>query len=134
MKILVVEDNGLLAFMIEDVLTEAGYVVVGPAAASDDAGRLARTEAPDLALVDIDLERRGAGLDLARDLQDLGVPVIFATGQTARAREAAATALGALSKPFGPDAVVGTVEAARALLGGRTPGALPSELELFSDP
>ena len=56
MLVLIVEDNTLLAYMMEDVLTEHGHVVLGPASKPAAAMRLVEQTQPALALIDIDLE------------------------------------------------------------------------------
>jgi DNA-binding response OmpR family regulator len=133
MQVLVVEDNVLLAFLIEDALVEMGHTVVGPIGSADAALRLAEElQGLDLALVDIDLADGSSGVDLARDLRvRWGVPTIFATGQIANARANTDVALGVLSKPFSPTAVVQAVDAAAKIRNGDTVSVIPAELELF---
>ena len=52
-RILVVEDEMLIAVMIEETLQDLGCVVVGPVAKLDAALRLARDEALDAAILDV---------------------------------------------------------------------------------
>lgn len=128
--VLIAEDNALLAFMIEDALTEAGHQVLGPAGSVDGALELAARDIPDLALVDIDLEGSRSGAELARELKERwGASCIFATGQIEKARESSRWALGVLIKPFSPDDVVRAVEVCSGPVdaGARAPRAL----ELF---
>lgn len=77
-RILVVEDEALIALDTEDMLTNAGYQVVGPAARVSDALGL-MTEPIDAALLDINV---GGALiwPVADALADRGVPFIFVTG------------------------------------------------------
>lgn len=78
-RILVVEDEALIAVMVEDMLAELGSVVVGPAAAIDDALALVQTEAIDAAVLDVNV--RGERIDpVAHALFERGIPVLFATG------------------------------------------------------
>ena len=67
MRILIVEDDALIALSIEDILTEAGHTVVGLAPSKMQAARLARQAHPDLALIDLRLADGMTGLDLVHD-------------------------------------------------------------------
>jgi DNA-binding response OmpR family regulator len=132
-RVLIAEDNALLAFMIEEALTDEGHAVIGPASQYDAAMRLAESNRPDLALVDIDLEAGRSGIDLARELKARwGVHVLFVTGQFERARAHPEAALGVLTKPFSPAAVVASVKiVAEILQDGRPSSRRLPELELF---
>ncbi len=78
-KVLVVEDEPLVAMMIEDMLTDLGYTVVGPAMQLADGLRLAETAQFDAAVLDINLN--GArSFPVADVLQARGIPFLFATG------------------------------------------------------
>lgn len=78
-RVLVVEDEALIATMIEDILVELGVVVVGPAATVAQGLQLARNEQLDAAILDINI--RGEPVDpVAVVLASRGIPVAFATG------------------------------------------------------
>jgi CheY-like chemotaxis protein len=78
-RILVVEDEALIAVMVEDMLAEMGGIVVGPAATIGAALDLARQELLDAAILDVNV--RGERIDpVAELLITRGVPVLFATG------------------------------------------------------
>jgi CheY-like chemotaxis protein len=78
-RILVVEDEALIAVMVEDMLAELGSIVVGPAASIETALALAKSEAIDAAVLDVNV--RGERIDPVADaLFARGVPVLFATG------------------------------------------------------
>jgi len=78
-RILVVEDEALIAVMVEDMLTEMGSEIVGPAATIEEALRLARSETLDGAVLDVNV--RGERIDpVAEMLMARGVPILFATG------------------------------------------------------
>jgi two-component system, response regulator PdtaR len=133
--VLIVEDNTLLAYMIEDALTERGHAVLGPAGKPAAAVRLVEQTRPALALIDIDLEDDRTGVELARELRDRwGVPTLFATGQVATAKANFDLALGVIAKPFSPAAIVRSVEVAGRILRGDRDVDLPPELELFGRP
>ncbi|MFO1131973.1 MAG: response regulator [Hyphomicrobiales bacterium] len=78
-RILVVEDEALIAVMVEDMLTEMGSVVVGPAATIAQALALAQSEAIDGAVLDVNV--RGERIDPVADvLAARSIPILFATG------------------------------------------------------
>jgi len=78
-RVLVVEDEMLVALTLEDTLITMGAEVVGPAMRLDTAMDLARQEAIDLAVLDINLAGERS-YEVARALQARGVPFVFATG------------------------------------------------------
>lgn len=134
MLVMIVEDNSLLAFMLEDALTERGYEVLGPASSVAEALVLVEQGRPALALVDIDLEGGRSGAELADELHTHhAIPVLFATGQLEQARTCRDRALGVLNKPFSPGDAVAAVEAVDAWLQGVARTALPAvpNLEWF---
>lgn len=55
MRILIVEDEALIAELIVEHLEEAGHSIIGPAATAEEALALCRHRRPDLAILDIDL-------------------------------------------------------------------------------
>ena len=134
MRILIVEDEALIAWMLADCLEGAGHEVVGPAATMAEALALCEgAPPPELALLDIDLRDGSNGVDVARALLvRWGVRSIFASAQTEDARRARDAALGCVRKPYAPEAVVRCVEVAREVMDGRTPGHVPAGFELFS--
>jgi len=132
MRVLVVEDHPLIALTLADTLEGSGHHVVGPASDSGQALELADRERPEMAFVDVDLEIKGAGLEVARYLHVNGIAVVLTTGQVNAAR-ACECAVGLLSKPYDLDDVVLTVPVVEALLEGKTPPAsrMPANLELL---
>ncbi|TPG49314.1 response regulator [Roseomonas nepalensis] len=131
LRLLVVEDEGLVALEIQAGLELAGHEVVGVAEDVASAGVLARTERPDLALVDVRLARGESGLDVAADLAALGVPCLFVTGNCPEGR-GQGVALGCLHKPFDERQLTGSVAVAAALLHGHPlPQRLPMGLHLY---
>ena len=78
-RILLVEDQMLIAMDVEAMLNERGYGTVITTNSADDAMRLIRAQAPDLAILDVNLGS-GTSIGVAEELKRLGVPFIFATG------------------------------------------------------
>lgn len=103
-RVLVVEDDWLIAAQIESYLAAAGFDVTGRAIGPDDALRLARTAPPQLALMDIRLLDDADGVELAKKLWlELGLRCLFVSGNIDAATElraADARPLGWLPKPF----------------------------------
>jgi CheY-like chemotaxis protein len=97
-RILVVEDEALIAVMVEDMLTDMGSVVVGPAATIEQALALARSEEIDGAVLDVNV--RGERIDPVADaLSARGVPMLFATGY-GEVRLASGAAATVIDKPY----------------------------------
>ena len=78
-RVLVVEDHWHVGIALKSVLELEGMEVVGPAATTADAFRLATEEKPDLAVVDINL-RGEMAYGLIDQLLDEGVCVVVVTG------------------------------------------------------
>jgi DNA-binding NarL/FixJ family response regulator len=104
MRIMVVEDDALIALDISGLVEELGYKVVGAAADAEEALYLAHSKKPDLALVDIRLAGSADGGQLARWLYaQLGVRSLFVSGSITDAfRHAMAeiNPVGFLGKPI----------------------------------
>ena len=103
-RILLVEDDFLIAMQIEAALSDAGYRVVGVAASAEEAVQLAALHRPELAIMDIRLAGARDGVDAALELyRDHGLRCIFASAHadkqvTDRARPA--HPLSWLRKPY----------------------------------
>lgn len=121
-KILIAEDESLVAQNIERVLTDAGYTVIGSVGSPHDVLTVLEYEQVDLVLVDIGLGSDD-GIELAAQLE---VPSVFVSGRTddetlARARRVGA--LGFVVKPFSPRQLIATVDLAVSLPAPSTPNA-----------
>lgn len=126
-RVLVAEDDYLVALELEAGLKDAGFEVVGIAASADDAVKLAETGRPVLAIMDIRLAGGRDGIDAALELfRRNGIRSIFATAHLdprTRARAEAAAPLGWLPKPYALDTLVATIERALSALGRPPRGA-----------
>ena len=80
-SVMIIEDEAIIAMDIESIVAEMGHRVTGIARTRDEAIALARADAPDLILADIQLADNSSGVDAVNDiLQEMGVrPVIFIT-------------------------------------------------------
>ena len=120
-RVLVVEDDFLIAMQTEIALTAAGFEVIGPATTAEEAVALAHEAQPSLAVMDIRLASSRDGIDAARQLyQDLAIRCIFATAHDdahTRGRAEPYAPLGWLPKPYTMAPLVAVVADAFALLG-----------------
>lgn len=79
LRLLIVEDEALIAMMIQDVIRDAGAEVVGPAANVDMAMSALREQAVDGAILDVNLS--GQRIDpVANALRARKIPFLFLTG------------------------------------------------------
>lgn len=131
-RILVIEDEALVAMELRFVLEDLGHKVIGTVADARSARRLVQESEVDLALVDIHLSDGPTGIDLGRELaQELGVTVLFMTANPGMVRNGVAGAIGVLSKPTDERAVQTAVDYALGRRAGRPVEYAPPELQLF---
>lgn len=112
-KILVVEDESLVARDLEQILQGLGYQVVGLAQSGAEAvGKVGETR-PDLVLMDIFLQGDSDGVQAAEVIgRRFGTPVVFLTAHTDKGtviRAQTVNPAGYLVKPFGPDKLNETI-------------------------
>jgi len=98
-RVLIVEDEPLIAMFIEDTLIEMGHEVGLVATRLDDALRAAETGTFGFAIIDLNLD--GAPTYPVADiLKARGIPFVFATGFGAAGLDPAHVGAAALQKPF----------------------------------
>ncbi len=84
-RVLIIEDEPLIALDIEGLVTDIGHDVVGVAATHKEALALAREKRPELILADIQLADGSSGIEAVNEiLMELNVPVIFITAYPER--------------------------------------------------
>lgn len=129
-RLLVVEDEPLVAFDTEHFLTGEGFAIAATVDTLADAlGVIGADDALDLVLADINLAD-GSGVDVARAAQARGLPVLFVTGSFPE--EARALAAGCLAKPYPQRDLLAAIGAIEAVLEGeKTPKRLPASFSLF---
>jgi CheY-like chemotaxis protein len=98
-RILVVEDEAIVAMLIEDILLELGAEVVGPATRLAAALALARGGGVDAAILDVNLAGE-ASFPVAAELRARGIPFAFATGYGAGGLPPDWAGIPVLAKPF----------------------------------
>jgi len=111
--ILVVDDEPKIVELARDYLEHAGFLVVS-ASDGSEALRHARTDAPDLIVLDLGLPKLD-GLDVARALRrDSNVPIVMLSGRADESDKLVGLELGAddyVTKPFSPKELVARVRA-----------------------
>ena len=115
-KILVVEDEALVALHLEQRLQMLGHSVVGTAFSGTDALEQTAAHLPDLVLMDINLGRGISGIEAAQQINRFfDIPVVFVTAHSDDAILQKATAAGPYGyvvKPFEDSALRVTIEIA----------------------
>jgi CheY-like chemotaxis protein len=110
-KVLIIEDEPIIALDLENLVTELGHRVVAVAATKDDAVAKAKSERPGLVLADINLGEGGSGIDAVSEiLASFDIPVIFITAYPEKlltGERPEPTYL--IAKPFLPETVQATV-------------------------
>jgi CheY-like chemotaxis protein len=134
MRILIVEDDHLVAVALKMFLAELGHTVVGTAADTIGAVRVIEEGVKaDLAIVDLHLARGSSGIETAIQIRRLsGIASVFLTGDAEGARAGRHAALGCLAKPVSGLRLATALNAIEALAQGRHSHDIPDELELFS--
>jgi len=132
MRILIVEDESLIALSTQADLEAAGYTVTGIAMTSRKAFELAGSGRPDLVLMDIRLAE-GSGVEAARVIHTRwGIPSLFATSYVERLEAAGNAALGCLRKPYDRRSLIRSIEIMEQVISGLEPTLPPpANLELY---
>lgn len=128
-RVLVVEDEPLVAFDTEHFLVSEGFEIVATVDSVAEALRvIAEEDAIDLVLADINLAD-GSGLTVAEAAQAEGIRVLFVTGSCPG--DARALAVGCLAKPYPQRDLLAAISAIEAVLEGKRPKKLPTSFNLF---
>ncbi len=110
-RVLIIEDEPIIALDIENLVTELGHEVVAKATTRDEAVKQAHLKKPGLILADINLGEGGSGIDAVSEiLASFDIPVIFITAYPERlltGERPEPTYL--IAKPFLPETVQATV-------------------------
>jgi signal transduction histidine kinase/DNA-binding response OmpR family regulator len=113
-KILVVEDERVAAWSIQESLEGFGHTIVASVVSGSEAIQTAETTHPDLVLVDIQLKGQIDGISAAEQIHNhLHIPIIYlTTDHRTRQRAIASDASGYLVKPFNQTELHTTIEIA----------------------
>lgn len=103
-KILIVEDQVIVALTIESLLNDSGYDTIGPVREGEEVMEVLKNEEADLILLDIILDGKMNGIEVANQVKEkYDVPIIFLTASSSdglykQAKEA--NPFGFINKPF----------------------------------
>lgn len=115
-NILIVEDEAVIALLIEETLRSKGYHVSAVMASGEDAVEYSLHTSPDLILMDIKLNGEMSGSAAAKMISEkINVPIVFLTAHSdpnTRKQALQSNPYGYLLKPFRADSLISAVEAA----------------------
>lgn len=128
-RILIVEDEPLIAFDTERALTEHGFEVVATVDTVATAVAVIAAEKLDLLLVDLGLTDGGNGVEVAAAARRNGMHVLFVTGRCPKGAES--LGIGCLEKPFTHRDLKASIEAIETLLSRGAVKKVPPGLTLY---
>lgn len=112
-RVLIIEDEMLIALMLQDMLEEAGFAVAGMAHSLGAGLDLARTADAQLAILDINLNGEES-YPIADVLRGRGIPFIFSTGYGLGNAKADVYGVPQLVKPYQQDLLNAAITSALA--------------------
>ena len=132
-RILIIEDEAIVAMELRFVLEDLGYEVVDTVADAQSARNVVLETSVDLALVDIHLSDGATGVELGRDLaNEQNVTVLYMTANPGMVRDGVAGTIGVLTKPTDERAVQTAVDYALRRRHGEMSPPAPAQLRLFA--
>lgn len=109
-KVLIVEDEALIAMELEGLVEDAGHLVTGWASNFEEARALVEETKPDLAFVDLQLADGNTGMDVARFIsENHGSIVVFMTANPRWLPDDLQGAVGVMAKPYTMNGVMGAL-------------------------
>jgi AmiR/NasT family two-component response regulator len=133
LRVVVVEDEGLIRMDVVSTLEEAGFEVVGEGSDGEQAIELATEHEPDLVVMDIKMPKLD-GISAAEKIAELKIPVVLLTAFSQAdlvSRAAEAGAMAYVTKPFKPADLLPAIQIALARHEELT--ALEAEISDLSD-
>jgi DNA-binding NtrC family response regulator len=129
-RILIVEDDLMIALDLEDTLSELGFHVAGLASSHEHAIKLAPDS--DIAFVDVNLSDGASGPEIGRILAErFGISVVFMTGNAELVASGVPGTLGVVSKPVSSATVVEMLKYTIAIRANEA-APIPSMLTVFA--
>ncbi|MEJ5283536.1 MAG: response regulator [Brevinematales bacterium] len=112
MKILIVEDEALVALVLKTQLEQDGHKIIGPVATGEEAINLALSEKPDLIIMDIVLGGKINGREAAEIItKEYPVYIIFTSGYEYENHNGAKLSFATyLTKPIIPEKIKNIIE------------------------
>ncbi len=132
-KVLIVEDDFMIADCLEEILQVGGYAVCGIAGNVADAVALAAREHPDLGVIDIHLRGGESGTAVAAAVRRNGpFGVLYATGNPDHPSLGLAEGEGCISKPYTAHAILAALAVvSEAMARQALPATLPKGFRLL---
>ena len=115
MKILICEDNPIIAMDLGMAIERMGHEATGYVTRSDRCLDRCREDPPELVLVDIDLADGATGPSLTKNLTELKILSVIVSGQTDSLRPSDHDALAVVEKPFAYKELEDVLERARGM-------------------
>jgi two-component system, response regulator PdtaR len=103
-RVLIVEDEFIVALNLRQIMADLGFQVVGIAPDASTALKLAENE-PDIALVDLNLRDGPTGPKIGAKLSEKGTTVIFLTANAAQLGDGIEGTVGVVSKPVDENSI-----------------------------
>src|ERR1700730_2229179 len=101
LKVMIAEDDLMMADLLEEVLADSGYEVCGIARTVEEGIGLGEQHKPDLAILDMRLADGGIGMDIAAGLNRGGsLGVLYTTGNSGQMGLTQADGEACLAKPY----------------------------------
>ncbi len=130
-RILIVEDEFIVALNLRQIMSNMGFNVIGIAPDAATADRLAQAK-PDIALVDLNLRDGHTGPEIgARLHEEHGTTVLFLTANAAQLGEGIKGTIGVLSKPVDEDCIESVLDFLVKHRVGQ-PASPPPSVRLFA--
>jgi two-component system, response regulator PdtaR len=129
-RLLVVEDEPLVAFDTEYFLEQEGYAVVATVDNAEDAVGYLSRDRVDAVLLDVHLSGENSGIEVARTARERNVPVLFLTGNIPA--DAGSLAMAAVAKPYGHRDLMAALKVMEALIAGRKLPPFPGSVHVFA--
>lgn len=127
-RLLIVEDEPLVAFDTEHLLREQGFEIVATVDRVAEAIAVIARGGLDLVLADVDLAD-GSGVEVARAAQAQALPVLFVTGNCPVGAEA--LAVGCLAKPYAAKDLLAAIGVIEGMTQGKRTKRVPRGMRLF---
>ena len=135
-KVLIAEDDLMIADSVAETLVESGYEVCGIARTVADAVELGRLHKPDFAVIDMRLADGGSGHEIVAQLSSLGrLGVLYATANESLVMRCAADGDACLVKPYSAAALVRSLEIVAGIVAtGTASRPFPRGFQLLPSP
>lgn len=109
-RVMICEDEPLVALDLEQMVYEAGHEPVGPVRTFSEALEVAESVRPAVAIIDLNLADGVTGANLARLLSERGIRIVVLSGMTTVIPALAGIPHVFLQKPVNPDAMTAVLE------------------------